>query len=355
MVSCKGLWNAGVEHVMMDIVRNLSDKFHFDMLLFTKEVCFFEPEFLKYGTVFRIPNYEGTSSFRNRMDFYIRFFRIYKGVKKILKENGPYDVIHCHNYFEAAPCLTAAYHCGVPVRVSHSHNKIPRNHFILEFYNIVYRFLINRYATNKAGCSREAADYLFGKNKGISVPNAIDLNKFNVSNYPKQKIKHSFIHVGRFGEQKNQLFLLDIFKEIQKKWTDATLKLVGGENDENKALLQQKTEKLRLNNVYFLAHDSDVPALLAQSEYMIFPSKFEGFGLALAEAQAMKVKCFASDVIPKDSDIGLCKYISLNKSAQYWANEIFKAEKEPVKNPDTYRIDLISYADKIKSIYEGKR
>ena len=353
IVACNDLGNGGIQHVIMDIVRNLSDKFHFDILLFSNEESYFEPEFKKYGKVFRLPHYEGRYKILRKIDKYIRFFRIYKGVKKILKENGPYNVIHCHNYFEAAPCLMAAKHCGVPIRISHGHDIFLKSHCIAEIYRKFYRYSINRYASCKIACSQGAADYLFGKNRGgISVSNAIDLKKFDMQLYLISKLKHSFIHVASFGEKKNQLFILDVFKIIQEHWTDATLKLIGNKNEEYEQKLRNKIAVLNLHNVEFLPHYSDIPTLFAQSEYMIFPSLFEGFGLALAEAQAMGVKCFASDVIPKESDIGLCHYLSLKQPAQEWAQEIFNSEKEPIKKPDISKVNLSNFLNKIYDCYE---
>lgn len=355
MVSCEGLGNGGIQHVMMNIVRNLSNKFHFDMLLFTNEIRCFDDEFKKYGTIFRLPHYKGHIKILRKLDYYIRFFRIYRGVKKILKENGPYEIIHCHNFFEAAPCLMAAYQCKVPIRISHCHSNFPKSHFISEVYRFLYRKLIKQYATYKLGCSQAAVEYLFGKdNEGISVPNAIDLSKFDISKYPEQKIKHSFVHVGSFGLTKNQSFILDVFKIVQNHWKDATLKMVGNKNYEYEQLLHKKIKDLNLQNVQLLSHNADIPAIFAKSEYMIFPSLFEGFGLALVEAQAMKVKCFASDIIPRESNIGLCRYISLNKSAEYWVQEVFKSEKEPINNIDINKISLSNYIDRIEQIYEGK-
>ena len=47
MVSCEGLGNGGVQSVMMSIVRNLKNKYDFDMLLFTDERRYYDDEFEK--------------------------------------------------------------------------------------------------------------------------------------------------------------------------------------------------------------------------------------------------------------------------------------------------------------------
>lgn len=353
MVGNNGLGNGGIQHVMMDIVRGLHQDFHFDMLLFVKEEGFFDKEFEQYGSIFRLPHYSGPWKWRTRIDRYIRFYRLYKGVKKILRENGPYDIIHCHNCWDAAPCLLAAKQSGVPVRISHSHNAFLRHHPIAEIHHAIHSHLINIYATHRIGCSQMATSYLFGKDTGaISIPNAIDLKRFDIALYPQQKIKHSFIHVGTLGGAKNQTFVLDIFKEIQQKWPDASLKFISNNSGSYKELLLNKITNLAIRNVQFFPHDSDVPALFAQSEYMIFPSTFEGFGLVLAEAQAMGVKCFASDIIPQESDIGICQYLSLKQSAREWAQAIFEDENHPLQKPNIEKVNLTYYIEQIRQIYE---
>ncbi len=352
LISCEGLGNGGVQHVMMDIVRHLSTDFHFDILLFTEEERYFDKEFKRYGSIFRLPHYNGSSWLRSRLDYFIRFKRLYRGVKKVLQQNGPYDVIHCHNYFEAAPCLLAATHCGVPVRISHGHNVYPRRNLLTEFYYFLYRVIINRYATTKIACSQIAADYLFGKDKGSALPNAIDLHRFDIKRYSLDKKRHSFIHIGRMCQQKNQLFVLEVFSKIQAKWPDAILTFIGNKNAEYEKKLQQLIKRLHLNNIYFLPHDTDIPSVLAQSEYMIFPSLFEGFALAVAEAQAMGVKCFVSEKIPPEADIGLCQHLTLQQSAEVWAEAVFNENKgQPFSCPNTEKLSLEYYLLQIRRIY----
>ena len=356
IVACNNLGNGGIQRVIMDIVRNLSGEFHFDILLFSEKESCHEPEFKKYGKIFRLPHKGAPGSLRGKLDKYVRFPRLYLGVKKILQENGPYDVIHCHNYFEAAPCLMAAKYCGVPIRISHSHNSLLRTHVLAEIVRSVHRKLINHYATHRIGCSQLAADYLFGANTGaISIPNVIDLNRFDVSHYPVPKIKHSFIHVGRFGEQKNQVFVLDVFKIIQERWPDATLTFVGEFFENYDKIFLPELEKLQLKNVKILPHNSDIPALFARSECMIFPSTFEGLPLSLLEAQAMRVKCFVSDSVTREADIGLCQYLSLRHPPAQWAQAVFDTENKVFSQPNTAKLSLAEYVKKIGSIYHGEK
>ena len=55
LIAQEGLNKGGVQTVIMSIVRNLSHKYQFDIVLFTKEQRFYDNEFLEYGgRIFRI-------------------------------------------------------------------------------------------------------------------------------------------------------------------------------------------------------------------------------------------------------------------------------------------------------------
>jgi glycosyltransferase involved in cell wall biosynthesis len=61
--------------------------------------------------------------------------------------------------------------------------------------------------------------------------------------------------------------------------------------------LKELAEKLGIaSRVHFLGARSDIPQLLAQTDLLLFPSKWEGFGIALAEAAAAGVPLLASDL-----------------------------------------------------------
>ena len=65
--------------------------------------------------------------------------------------------------------------------------------------------------------------------------------------------------------------------------------------------------------------DADMPKLLSQSSGFLFPSLHEGFGIVLIEAQAMGVKCYASDTVPRATDCGCVIYLPLKDGAKVWA------------------------------------
>lgn len=166
MVSCEGLGNGGVQAVIMSIVRSLKDKYIFDILLFTDERRFYDDEFESYGgKIFRIPRYSGTNSFRKRLDYYVRGNYLYNKVLETLKENGPYDVIHCHDEYESAPILKAAAVSGIKVRIAHTHVISGKTNIIAGLLNNYRKKEIERYATIKIACSQEAGLSFFNLKK----------------------------------------------------------------------------------------------------------------------------------------------------------------------------------------------
>jgi glycosyltransferase EpsF len=324
----KGLSHGGVQSVIMSIVRGLKNEYVFDVLVNTSQQQYFDEEFLSYGgKILRVPFYEGDSVFRTRADYYIRGFYLYNNVLSTIKKNMPYDAIHCNNVYESGLIVKAAKKCGIPVRLIHSHAIPCWEPWIRDKLNQIYMSLARKNATEFLGCSRLACDGLFGQQIASKVIyNSFDDNKFFFSDKGEHdENKIVIAQVGRFDSIKNQNFTLKIVKEILKKNIDVSLLLIGSDSGSAEQKLRETAETLGIiNKVLFYKTDADIPSLLSLSDAFVFPSISEGFGTALIEAQAVGVQCYASDKVPKDTNCGGCKYISLNKSPEEWANLIIK-------------------------------
>lgn len=326
-VAYPALNNSGVPAVIMGIVRELHDECKFDVLVFRSEIGIHKTEFESYGGSIFVVNCDKTSSrLRNIVEKITRPYRLYHGTKKILKEND-YDVIHCHNGVDAGWCILAAKKIGVPVRIAHSHasvNPFEKEPIITRVYQTIMRVILNKNTTERIGCSQIAADNLFGKEAATKVVlNAADLSRFNqdIIHFKINSDSPTLLFVGRVTKQKNPLFLIDIFGSLQKKIPNSKFKIIGFgdmENDVKKAI-----EEKKLNNIFMLQHSTDVPSILADSDVFVLPSFYEGLPVVLVEAQTMGVHCFVSDTIAKESDMGLCDFMSLTLGADTWASKIY--------------------------------
>ena len=133
---------------------------------------------------------------------------------------------------------------------------------------------------------------------------------------------HVYGHVGRFVYAKNHQFLLNVFSDILKKDPNSYLLLVG--DGELKSSILKQAKELKIEDRLLLPGlVNNVHEYLQAMDYFIFPSNYEGLGIALVEAQAAGLRCIKSDVIPNEVDItDLVEASSLNDSSELWAEKI---------------------------------
>lgn len=262
------------------------------------------------------------------------FTKYLAALDAFFSEHNEYGIVHCHLDALSAFVLRSAKNAGVPVRIAHSHN----NGFEKDgkiFFRYAARTLIPMYATHFWGCSKEAVRFMFKNTKNLFIlPNAIDVKKFAFTENDRNISRNDFNvngkfvvgNVGRLCYQKNQEFLLEIFAEIKKIRKDAVL-IIAGEGDQ----LTTLRKKARFLNIYddvrFICSFGNIPQLLSAMDVFVFPSRFEGFGIALLEAQASELSCVASDVIVDEVRLSdNIKCLSLNQTALMWARAVLSAK-----------------------------
>ena len=230
LVSCDGLGNGGIQSVIMNIVRNLHEKFIFDILLFTKEKRYYDDEFIKCGgQIYRIPKYGGKNRLIKKIDYYISGLYIYYHVKNIIKSNN-YDVVHCHNDLDSLPIIIALLLNNVKVRIVHTHVMHNYKYFLDKIFNYIRLFLIYKFSSLMVACSEQSGKHEYGNKKFIIINNTFDNKKFYFNKYEKKSESFNMIQVGRFDSNKNQIFTIKVLYELIKKGLDVRLDLVG-QND----------------------------------------------------------------------------------------------------------------------------
>lgn len=357
MVSCDGLGNGGVQTVMMQIVRSLKKEYIFDALLFTNEVRYFDEEFLSYGgKIFRMPRYAKSNPIMARVDVYFKYFILYGKLKKLFRKNR-YDVVHCHNAYEAAICVKVAKKVGIKVRISHQHTEYKANNVFDKILNKIYKRILLKNATHLIGASESACISYFGEAVAFEVVN----NPYNEEKFVYTQgidLDNPIIcQVGNFSDNKNQKFTIEVFENIIKTYPDSKLHLLGNGSNEYSKQIEIYIEKNHLENKVFLyPSDEDVYSVVNKANIFIMPSLREGFGIVLIEAQAVGLNCYASDTIPKLTDVGGCTYLSLDKGAEYWAQRIiedFKDGKIVRTKYDTENFTTKKVCERYKQMYGG--
>jgi glycosyltransferase involved in cell wall biosynthesis len=101
-----------------------------------------------------------------------------------------------------------------------------------------------------------------------------------------------FIMIGRLEPQKGQETVIRALQHVPPPWR---LDIVGTGSLHRE--FKELVEQLGLaSRVYFLGARDDVPELLAGSDLFLFPSRWEGMGLACVEAMAAGVPVLTSDL-----------------------------------------------------------
>ena len=210
---------AGIETLLVNVLKNIDrNKFKIDFLVVANKKYFYTDDVLNSGSkIYAYP-------FKEVHKILIPFFFL-KEIFVLLKNK--YDAVHCHFYFSSGIILFLAWLCGVKTRIVHSHNE--RKMFapkpLKKIFTKIMQKMIDIFATEKIACSQKAGFALYGKKTEFKIiNNGIDVSKFkydvNVRNKIRKEfnIENNFVigHIGRFDEQKNHNFLIDVFNEIIK-------------------------------------------------------------------------------------------------------------------------------------------
>lgn len=253
-----------------------------------------------------------------------------------------YDAVHAHMDGMNAYPLELAKQLRIPVRISHSHNTdfLTKNPLRRAAHELARR-RIPCFATHLIACSEAAGRFLYGdalvnEGKVTVVRNAIETARYRYDETARKNIRAElelngrFVigHIGRFDlHQKNQLFLLDAFAKAKKPRGDLALVLVGDGADRRE--IETHIYRLGLERDVVLAgFREDIPAMLSAFDLFALPSRFEGLGIVLIEAQASGLGCIASTAVPRETAISDCSYLPLDNTSA-WEDAFVSALAKP--------------------------
>ncbi|WP_057912981.1 glycosyltransferase family 1 protein [Peribacillus muralis] len=320
----------GAETIIMNIYRNLDrNKIQFDFITHSTKKEDFEEEILALGgNIMKIPSLGKTGP-----------LSYLKELKRIMSSKH-YHAVHAHTDYLAGFPVLAAKMSGIKIRICHSHSdnwskgNLFKERLTLKALQALMKVSANRYCS----CSHEAAKFMFGKQtlrqgKVTILKNGINVGEFTGTKIDsRDRIMKEFGlkenakiigHVGRFSDSKNHQFILRLMHELVKNDRSFFALLVG--DGPLRQEIEHKAKALGImENIKFLGVRTDIPRLMKGFDVFLFPSLFEGFGIAALEAQGSGTPCILSDTIPKsiDMNLGLLSFISLNEPLDVWCNEV---------------------------------
>lgn len=359
----------GAETMILNIFREVDHtEFQYDFISHMPVESDYDQEISSYGGSVIYIDSLGNSGF-------IKYVKL---LKNVMLNYGPYDAVHCHTNLQASAVMLAAYLANVKIRISHSHNTtfFSNKNFKSTLFMFIAKPMIRLFSTHFLACGREAGIAMYGRNtydqgkveifnNGINIEsfvNTIDNNTIRYETRDKLGIdKDCFVigHIGRYHDQKNHEFIIEIAKELKKLKLYFKILLVG--NGEKYEKIEKMIHDHNLaDNVMQLGVRSDIPNLYAAFDVFILPSRYEGLPLVLIEAQAAGKMCIVSTAVTKDADmdVGRIKFIDVN-NVNLWVETIqqhrtdhHKCDKDEIVKKITMRGYSASHnVHRLNSIY----
>lgn len=349
-----GLDSGGVSNFVMNLYRELDTaKIQFDFALTSGKRALYDDEVIaRGGRIFYFDTSKGLSW----------------NLRRIFKEEGPFRAVHSHLFFYSGIVLAEAKKRNIPVRIAHAHNAhTGESRFLPRVaYERTMQGLIYRNATHLLGCSEKACRYVFGNGvmkdpRAAVLQDGIDCSRFAFDPHVREAVRKEYGigdrfvigHVGHFNPAKNHEKILSVFAEVCRIRTDALLLLVGdGELEQD--VRKRAAEACLAEKVIFAGAHRDVERFYQAMDVFLFPSRYEGFGMAMIEAQTSGLACVASDVVPEETNAdGRAVYLPLEENDALWASMLLQA---PSRTAACYqkicdRFDASGTAEKMARIY----
>ena len=278
-----------------------------------------------------------------------------KQLKAEIESFNP-DVIHTH--MSALKYVVMAGTLGKPIfHTIHSEVLTDAGRF-------VNRFLFKKYKVTPIALHEElrrAVNRYYGCTNTVVVSNGIDVDKFKNGVSIRDELgidEESFVlcHVGSFSKPKNHEFLIKVFKKVLSYKPNACLALVGGGVLENSIRKLVADEGLD-GKVLFLGRRSDIYNVLKSSDVFVFPSLYEGFGIAVLEAEASGLPVVVSDKVPENvCVVPNVKRLSLDDNIDKWCEAVAECEnmKSDVLCDDIYKFDIKNVLKELSQAYREK-
>lgn len=316
----------GIMSVLIEYYKKIDrNVFSFDFIFFNRR---------KYEYVEEIKELGGNIFYMPRPSSVYKFISF---INRFSKENyGKYKIIHLH-----IPFLMLFFY---PLK-----RKLNAKSFIIHAHSTCYGDTKKTSVRNRImyklspykpdcyfACSNVAGLSLFGNNyksNGYYMQNIIDCSKY----YPNLKIRKELRkemnieednivigHVGNFTHYKNHKFILEVFSKIYSINRKYRLLLVGDGKLKNEIEKLSKTFKID-DATIFCGAKTNTENYYRVMDLFLFPSLWEGLGMAALEAQACGLKCIFSNNIPEEANVNPDSngVISLDEDIDVWIEKIF--------------------------------
>lgn len=258
-----------------------------------------------------------------------------------------YDVFHAHTSLQSGLALKVAKKLGIPKRICHSHVGAIQRRTSFAQRAVLESPLRKECVQNSTllvACSRAAGDFLFKDNPYRLLYNGVDVSASDsVSNRDCISFRNEIGcpsdailigQVARFSSMKNQLFTLDLARNL-KNSDKYFFVFVGEGSSFNK--IQEKAAEYGLLNTSFIGRRDDMACIMKSLDCLLLPSlPGEGFPMTILEGVSAGTRCLISENVTEEVlMLGPALVTRLPLDGKRWAEQI-----HALHHKDKAQIDL---------------
>lgn len=316
------LHSGGKKNLVMEYYRHMDTrKVRIDFICDSDSNSIPEEEIKSLGgKVYRVTPYE-------------HIFQNMREMRKIFEEEH-YDAIHAWDSMMNLFPLVEAKKAGIKVRISESLSMANKGEA-----KTLIKYALRPFSSIGANyymaCGADCGVFQFGRSaydKGkIAIFKTVintDANAYdpNLRTATRQKFcweeKHVYGFIGRYMPQKNPIFIIDIFNEIQKIDKKAHLVLIGFGGLEQ-GMMDKVDEYGIIDKVQNLGRREDIKQFYNAFDCFLLPSLYEGLPVVGLESQSCGLPIFFStEITPEAKACEMAHYISLKTPVKEWAKQI---------------------------------
>lgn len=334
------LHSGGKKNLVMEYYRHMDrDKVSIDFICDSDSNSIPEKEVQALGgKVYRVTPYEHI--FQNMREM------------KLIFEKEKYDVVHAWDSMMNLFPLVVAKQADIKVRISESLS-MANKHEMKTIIKYALRPFSSIAANYYMACGVDCGVFQFGKkayNDGrIAIFKTVintEANSYNpeLRDITRQKFgwenKHVYGFIGRYMPQKNPLFIIDIFNEIQRIDRKAYLVLIGFGGLE-KSMMDRVVAYGISAKVENLGRREDISKFYNAFDCFLLPSLYEGLPVVGLESQSCGLPIFFSTEITQEAKAcEMAHFISLNTPVTEWARQIVEVVEKNIPVRRSYAAEV---------------
>lgn len=286
-----GLGQGGAERVVCDLADSMAILGHEVKIAYLT------------GEVLTHPVNKNIELIAIKLDKALSLPKAYFKLSKLIRHYNP-DVVHSHMVHANIIMRIVKVMNPMTKLISTAHNSNEGGKLRMLAYRLTHHLSDTSTNVSQEATAAFEAMRAVPVNGMKTVYNGIDLNRFTYDVNAKLELAEELnitddykiiLAIGRFSEQKDYPNLLNAIQLFKAENETPFKLLVAGDGDLRPSIEQLIIELGIEDDVILLGRRSDIPKLMSAADLFVLSSRYEGFGLVVAEAMACECLVVATD------------------------------------------------------------